>query len=237
MPLTQAEIITTLSAGDFDKFIGEVESEYFDAKGQPYVLDTDAGKREASKDASAFANGGGGYILLGLRTKPSSVRHADEVDSVRPIPEGLVNTAQLRAVLDAWIYPPIDGLDIKYYASRDDGSKGLVAIEIPPQREELKPFLIVRSFEGDRLLETMFGYAQRRADLNAPLGVADLHRLLRSGRHYERDIAARFDRIEAILATRENPEPVTRNAEEVLDLLVQRIANELRGGNLGRNDT
>lgn len=235
--MTQAEIIATLSGGDFDRFVGEVESEYFDAKGQPYGLDSDVGKREAARDASAFANGGGGYILVGLRTKPSKIRHADEVESVRPIPEGIVNTAQLRAVLDAWVYPPIEGLVVKYYPSRDNGSKGLVSIEIPPQREEIKPFLIVRSFDGDRQLETMFGYAERRADVNAPLGVADLHRLLRSGRHYERDIAARFDRIEALIAARHSSETATRSAEEILDLLDQRIANALRGGNLGRDDT
>ena len=61
-----------LAARDFDKLVGEVETTWFDAKDQPYDIDTDIGKRELARDVAAFANSGGGVVIIGLRTAKST---------------------------------------------------------------------------------------------------------------------------------------------------------------------
>src|SRR4051794_9138051 len=98
MSIGRDQIATALAGGDFSVFVGQIENEFFDAKDQPYQVGSDPGKREASKDASAFANGGGGYILVGLRTRPSTVHFADEVEDVRLLQRDLVNTLQVRDI-------------------------------------------------------------------------------------------------------------------------------------------
>src|SRR6266446_2721556 len=181
MPLTFEQITDILATKIFDTFVGEIENECFDAKGEPYFVASDGAKREMAKDVCAFANAGGGYILIGLRTQQSPAHHGDEVEEVRPIPEALVNTRQYTDILDAWCYPRVEGLSVQFHQSPSDPSKGLVSIAVPRQRDDLKPFLIVRFFDGTKHTETMFGYAERKRDVNVPLGVADLQRTLRSG--------------------------------------------------------
>lgn len=233
MPLTRDQIAAALASGNFAPFLGEIETEVFDGKDHPYQIGSDAGKREATKDVCAFANGGGGYIVIGLRTKPSVVHFADEVEEVRPIPQTLVNTLQVRDILNAWVYPPIEGLTVRFHPSTADPTRGLVAIDVPAQRDELKPFLIVRSFDGNRHVETMFGYVERKGDGNSPFGVADLQRALRSGLHFEKRLSGRLDRIEELLVSRDVAPAPQPAADEALRLLDERIQNALRGGSGG----
>jgi len=233
MALTREQIAAALATGDFAVFVGEIESASFDAKDQPYQVASDAGKRELAKDTCAFANGDGGYILIGLRTKPSVVHFADEVEEVRPVPQTLVNTLQIRDILNTWIYPQIEGLTVGFRPSTADATKGIVAIDVPTQREELRPFLIVRSFDGNRHVETMFGYVERKGDGNSQLGVADLQRALRSGLHFEKRLSDRFDRIEELLASQVVASGAQPSTDETLGLLDERIQSALRGGSSG----
>lgn len=230
MPLTRDQIAAALATGEFATFVGEIETGVFDAKDQPYQVDSDTGKREVAKDACAFANGAGGYIVIGLRTRPSAIHFADEVEQVRPLPPTLINTLQVRDILNSWIYPAIEGLTVRFYPSAGDTTKGLVSIDIPTQREDLKPFLIVRSFDGKRHVETMFGYVERKGDGNSPFGVADLQRALRSGLHFEKRLSDRLDRFEELLASRDVTPVAQAPADEALSLLDERIQNALGGG-------
>ena len=61
--LTLGDITSIVDNRQLDRLIGEVEGQFFDAKGQPYQFDSgmDA-RREFAKDGAAFANAGGGYI-------------------------------------------------------------------------------------------------------------------------------------------------------------------------------
>jgi len=236
MALNRERIAAILGSGDFSAFVGEIENDSFDGKDQPYQLDSDPGKREMAKDTCAFANGAGGYVVIGLRTKASAIHYADVVQELRLLPRGLVNTLQFRDVLNAWIYPPIEGLTVQFCASSADIDRGLVAIEVPPQREDFKPFLIVRSYDGKRHVETMFGYTERKGDANSHLGVADLQRALRSGLHFEQRLTPRLDRIETLLTSRDAALAAEPDAEQALRFLDERIQNALRGGS-GGTDT
>jgi len=230
--LTFVQITELLGTGKFDSFVGELENECFDAKAQPYRAD-DPGKFEMAKDVCAFANASGGYILIGLRTKHSAVHHGDKVEKFRPVPRTLVDTTQCMNILDDWCYPPVEGLSVQFHPSEGDPTKGLVAIAIPRQREEMKPFLIRRSFDGTQQVGTLFGYVERKRDGNAPLGLIDLQKALRSGLNFENKIDARFDRIEELLAGMQAPAQAAPMADNVGERLEERIESAVGGGKRG----
>jgi hypothetical protein len=232
MALTVELVAEILASGDFNRFVGEIENECFDAKDQPYPLD-DPGKFEMAKDVCAFANATGGYILIGLRTQQSTVHYGDEVEKVRVMPQNLVNPTQSLNILDDWCYPPVEGLAVRFHASGADPSKGIVAIAIPRQRPEIKPFLIKRSFDGAKQVGAMFAYSERRRDGNAPLGVVDLQRALRSGLSFENKLEGRFDRIEELLAGMAAGSQAKTDTEAVARRLEERINRALGGGKSG----
>ena len=198
MALTQVEFDNVLREGTFESLVGETENEWFDAKAKPYQLD-DNGKRELARDVAALANARGGVLVIGARTEASRQHFGDEVAEIRPFAQDLVNTAQYRHILDGWIYPRVQGLVVEWAASSTDHTRGVVTIRVPEQSADLRPFLVTKAISGGRLVETFFGYAERRADTNAPLGVIDLHRALRAGLQYERTFERRLDNLEAMI--------------------------------------
>lgn len=102
-----------------------------------------------------------------------------------------------------------------------------MAIRVPEQRSEIKPFLIVRTLDGPKVIESIFGYAERRTDSNEPMKAPDLQRSLRSGLHFERTLAARFDQIEVLF---QNPPHVQREAaESAAHRLEQRLEQRIDG--------
>ena len=71
MSLSIEQLGQITDSADFDLLISEVENDWFDCKSQPYQLqDNQAAKRELAKDVSSFANETGGYIFIGVKTKP-----------------------------------------------------------------------------------------------------------------------------------------------------------------------
>ena len=103
---TLAKIVETRT---FDTLIGEIENDWFDCKKEPYQIQNESAKRELAKDVSSFANVGGGYIFIGVRTNHSAQHFGDEVEDSHPFPQNLVNTTQYRDILRTWIYPEIEG--------------------------------------------------------------------------------------------------------------------------------
>jgi hypothetical protein len=199
MDLTRTQLEDAIATGDLDTLVGASETAWFECKGQPYQIASDAAKRELAKDVSAFANASGGFLLIGLKTKASPTHFGDEVDEVRPFAQGLMNVTQYMDVLDAWIYPKIDGLEVKWIATKQDSSKGVVVITIPPQAAASKPYLIVRTLDGTKHVETVFGYAERKGDTSPPMSIAQLQAALRSGLNFDSQLNTRLDGIETLL--------------------------------------
>lgn len=226
MALTREQLEEIIASGQFDRLVGEVETDWLDAKGQPYLVDNDGGKRELAKDVSAFANLGGGFILIAVRTKPSSAHFGDEVEEIRAFAQTLVNTGQYMAILDSWIYPAVAGAEVRWRPTASQSDRGVVVVSIPPQRDTLKPFLIARTLEGSKQIETMFGYSERKRDGNSPVGVADLQRALRQGFSFERTLEPRLERIELALAEKGSAE-VSLKAEESERKVRERIHKTL----------
>jgi hypothetical protein len=200
MAFSLADLNDLIATRNFSELVGKVENEWFDAKDQPYDVDENDGKREIAKDVAAFANKSGGLIIIGLRTNKSTQHFGDEVVKVRPIEQNRIDSGRYRDILAAWIFPPVVGIQFEWLATRDDVSRGLFVIRIPPQAEELLPFLVVRTVESGKVVETFFGYAERRGEVNAPLGIVDLQRALRTGLNFERHLDQRLSAIEANLS-------------------------------------
>jgi hypothetical protein len=197
--LTRTQVLAICETGDFTRLIGAVENVEFDCKMQPYQLDDDKGKLELAKDVSAFANAGGGVILLGVKTEASADHFGDEVVCASPFAQNLVNPIKYADLLNAWVYPAVAGLTVKWKASANDAGKGVVTIDIPPQPNDIKPFLIAKTQIGTKTVESMFGYAVRKGETSPPLGVKELQQHLNSGLTYDTNIDARLSAIETIL--------------------------------------
>jgi hypothetical protein len=181
--LSAAECGAILKGGDFDQFIGAMESDEFECKAEPYRLDDKRQKFELAKDVSSFANARGGMIVVGLVTERDSVLSGDVVTGQRLLDEGSTNIGQYHDVLSSWLYPKLQTTpEIKWFPSMSDRKKGVVAISISHQPGQWRPFLITKSVEPDgKQSATMFGYAERQLDRSEPMGVQQLHLLIRDG--------------------------------------------------------
>lgn len=188
-----------LKTATFDALIGHIENDWFDCKKEPYQIQNDSAKRELAKDVSSFANVDGGYIFIGIRTKQSAQHFGDEVEELHPFPQNLVNTTQYRDILRTWVYPEIEGLDVSWIEIDATKHIGLVVITIPNQKESAKPFIINKTLDGSKQVETIFGYAQRKGDISKPHSVVDLQQVLRAGLNYERLLKERFDGVETLV--------------------------------------
>lgn len=150
--LTKEKLEEVIKSGNFEALIGSAETGWFECKSQPYqISDGETARRELAKDVSSFANASGGKILIGLKTKPSATHFGDEVEEVRAFSQGLVNTTQNRDLINRWIYPQIEGVDVAWHPSKADSSQGIVVIDIPQQKEGMKPFLIVKTLDGAKM--------------------------------------------------------------------------------------
>ena len=189
-----------VSKGEFGRLIGEIEGQYLDVKGQPYLLDSgmDA-KRELAKDVAAFANARGGCIVIGATTKDALLRAGEEIDAVYPIPQSMFDPVQHQKVLSEWLYPlPIE-LYIALVPFGADLGKGIGVVFVPEQDERRKPFLITRSMGDKKSTEILIGYAERRLDMNEPRTVEELHLALRTGFSLERELMGRIENLEFLI--------------------------------------
>ena len=73
------DIMKILSKGMFEDLVGALENEIFEAKGEPWNLNTELGKFEFAKDVTAMANWRGGVILVGVVARARLNRLREEV--------------------------------------------------------------------------------------------------------------------------------------------------------------
>ncbi len=202
MEFTIKELEKIINEGDFNHLIGKIENDFFDCKREIYYLQNKKAIIELAKDVSSFANLNGGYILIGPKTDPSITHFGDEVTEISLLDQNLVNPAHYIDIIKNWIYPnEIDGIKIYWKASKDNHNKGIVVIEIPPQKDSSKPFLINRIVEvkNNKMSEIIFGYAERREDKSDHKSVKDVHKIMRDGLLYDKKIENRFNNLESIV--------------------------------------
>lgn len=89
---------------------------------------TDSQRKERLRDVAALANGGGGYLLLGIEEKDN------RASVVSGVPDGNSAGDALRSACLAGIEPRLLGLD---YRTVEVTGKQIVVIYVPPPRDSL----------------------------------------------------------------------------------------------------
>jgi len=221
------ELEKIINDGDFNSLIGKIENDFFDCKSQVYNLKNENSKQELAKDVSSFANLNGGYILIGPKTGISETHFGDEVKEIAFIDKNSVDIEQYNGVINDWIYPKIDGVQIKWEATKEN-DKGILIIKIPSQRKNQKPFLIKKIVEGKKSTTIMFGYSKRKQDKSEPLKIEDIHRAVRDGFFYDKNIENRFNNLESViqLFLRKRQEEEQRNKDR--DIIKKRVKENLQ---------
>jgi hypothetical protein len=230
--MTREQLVAILRGGDFGRFVGVEENLEVEFKGEPYHLDTDAGKFELAKDASALANASGGAIVMGVRTERHAVSLADVAAEIRAFDRALVDENRYLDVLADRVYPRIRGIRVTFFAAADDVDRGLVAIVVPPQDEESKYFLVQRPFGGEgRTPGWLVGIAIRSFDRVEEQRVGEIHSLVNRGLSIGRqltDVAAGVSGLrEAVFARGAANEQAVEGAADGLDAVVDERLREL----------
>jgi hypothetical protein len=204
--MTRAEALAILDGGDFEQLIGAPESLEVEFKSEPYRLDQEGQRFELAKDVSALANAAGGVIVIGVRTEREDQAAVDVVTDLRPLARGLVDEQQYEGAITDRVYPRLQELHVRFYASAGDEGRGLVAIDVPSQQEIDRYFLIQRPIaEGDeRTPGWLVGIAVRSIGRVEVRRIGEIHTLINRGLSFGRQLA---DVAEGIAELRERMGP------------------------------
>ena len=165
-----------LRLGHPDLLIGTPENSWLDVKSKDYALSFAAEKIKLAQDVARFANADGGVLVLGLKT--SQVNGVDTISRVTPLPLPARSVVQYRSIIDAHVYPFVRGLEV-FSAPCDKGE--LLAISIPAQPDDEKPFLVhgnLGSITNNSVKGQFISIVERRGDGAEYLGGPAVHGLL-----------------------------------------------------------
>ncbi|MBI5359396.1 MAG: putative DNA binding domain-containing protein [Planctomycetes bacterium] len=220
------EIAEIVKNRDLEQFVGIRENEFFEAKGKnPYDLDNESGRFELAKDASAFANGKGGYIIIGLDHDHAPDEKTDIIKKLELLEREHFSINKYKGVLKEYIYPEIDGLEVNFVVDNKENGLGIGCIFIPAQKEEKKYFFIKKIWKNEKIQEIVFGISRRLGSSCDPLDATQLHHQMRFGMSA---IAERLSNIEYLLETvisknKQTEERESEQKNEHLKLLSKRI--------------
>ncbi|WP_157630922.1 hypothetical protein [Kribbella catacumbae] len=176
--LGRDQIADLLRGGHAEALVGQAEGPWLEAKRQHYDLSSSAGKISLAQAVARFANAEqGGLVVVGLETK--GVAGQDVIRKITPMPHDPRVGRKYRQILEHRLYPPVDGLQIEAI-TRSDGD--LVLIDIPPQPDELKPFLVHGAVIDSRTEGAFISIVRRRGDSSIPTTAAMIHAHLAAGR-------------------------------------------------------
>ncbi|MEU9463751.1 RNA-binding domain-containing protein [Streptomyces sp. NPDC048312] len=120
--------LAALEAHQPGSLLGLRETQWLDAKSGPYELANPKAVEELTKDVAAFANGGGGVIVIGIATR---LQHAEEVlDHVVGLDPAAVNVDQIRKLIRQRITPAPRGVRVGWSGADD---QRVLFIGIPAQ--------------------------------------------------------------------------------------------------------
>jgi hypothetical protein len=160
--------------GHVGALVGQPESEWLDAKKQPWALGTPAGNAEAAKDVSAMANARGGMILIPARTTVMSGREV--VSEVREMPIDRIDVTQVRDVLRQWVFPPLPDLVTEIVETSEE--RGCLVVAVGAHRSENWPHLVVGDPDSEFPVQAVSAWV-RDGDRNRALTAPELHALMR----------------------------------------------------------
>jgi len=180
------ELLAALSSGDFERLVGMREGHEVDFKKEPYRLDTAKGKWELAKDVAAFANAGGGCIVIGARTEQHECEAVEAVVKVSPIPKEQVSVARYRDTLADRLIPSPKALEVRWYPDDPSVPRGLLLLRVPAAAELDKPVVMRRTVDPDGEQVAAFAIPVRNQDRTEWEPVERVQQLLSSARFAQR---------------------------------------------------
>ncbi|CAM5726784.1 hypothetical protein STENM223S_07037 [Streptomyces tendae] len=136
--LTRETAVSLLRAEKADLLIGQPEGPWLDVKVDHYDLSGRSGKISLAQAVARFANAEhGGVIVVGMKGK--KVPSGEIIKSVHPVPMDARVQRKYELAIQQHLYPPPDYLTVELVPH---GYGMLVVVSLPPQPEELKPFLV-----------------------------------------------------------------------------------------------
>lgn len=171
-------IPSLVRSGHSRLLIGKYEDEWFDAKSVAYDISTAEDQYELSKDVASFANGSGGLILLGAKTKRTPL--GERISKINECDLAHVSVRGYLRVLERRIYPLPEGLKVERVPVTSPG-QGLVLIGIPEQDPDSKPFLVSGVKNGSKIREFGITIPTRVGDDTDAPRIDNLHLTLKAG--------------------------------------------------------
>jgi predicted HTH transcriptional regulator len=209
----------------FNDLIGLNENAWLEAKSSPYNLETPDARYELAKDVAAFANGTGGFIIVGLQTQLDQEAQTEAITAFNPCAQANFQIHRYESVLEEFIHPAIQGLNVSWAATNPDGTEGLGIIEVPAQNPGRQYFLIANVVEsGTRIKQIVVGIVRRNESSNEPFTADQLYRYTQDGKSPTAQLLTRInEKLDALLLnSRRQPEEVDPEA-----LYAQRTAEIL----------
>lgn len=180
--VTRETVAELIRGGHVKALLGQPEGDWLEAKSQHADLTTEVGRIRLAQWVAQFANAReGGVVVLGLATKNRG--SGDVITKVTPLPRESGIRRRYVQVLDTKVIPPIEDLRVEVIAHGDDD---LILIEVPPQSEENKPFLVHGAVIEGKAQGTFFSIVRRRNDEMASTHPANVHANLTVGRAFLR---------------------------------------------------
>ena len=173
---TVAGVVDALSFAP-QALVGQVESQWLEAKRELYDLTRPQQKIELAKDVAALANSGGGLIIFGFSTR--SEGESDRITHARHIDTSSLNTNQYMQVLRARVHPFPERIKI---VRLGDTSAGFAFIRIPKQAEELFPFMLRQTASADGVRSVSLTIPVRREANVEYASPESIHALIVAGR-------------------------------------------------------
>ena len=176
--LTRTTTADLVRGGQARVLIGQPEGPWLDVKRQHYDLSSDHGQISLAQAVTRFCNAEtGGLVVVGMNTK--KVPGGEEIRGLCPLPQDNRMVRRYQQTLEKRVFPPPDHLTIE---AVDMGNEMLMLIDVPPQPEELKPFLVHGAIVDGRIEGAFISIVRRRGETAIPITAPMIHSMLAAGR-------------------------------------------------------
>ena len=176
--LRRETTLELLRAGRAEVLVGQAEGDWLDVKSHDYDLSTDGGKISLAQDVARFANAEyGGIVIVGMGAK--RIGDTEVIRGIRPIPLDSRGVRRHRQAINNRLFPPPNELTVEEVSV---GGGRLIILHVPPQPEELKPFLVHGAIVGGRIEGAFISIVRRRGEASIPVSAAAIHSTLAAGR-------------------------------------------------------
>jgi hypothetical protein len=177
--LSRDVVVQVLRAGHPEALLGQPESICLDVKRQHYDFSGVAGKISLARDVARFANAEqGGVLVVGLRGR--KVPGGEVISALTPVVVTGHDVRRYTQAIETHLFPLVEGLEV--FSVRAEAGGHLLAISVPPQPEELKPFLVHGAILEGKVEGAFVSIVRRRGEHSVPITAPAIHAMLSAGR-------------------------------------------------------